>query len=1386
MSAPSAPYWGQLPEPNVAKRNNRASLQSTVTTQSTFSPRAPAAEGLAPRPPSFTHSAPHGPVLDASPSTDREDVRLLPPAPAPLRGPDSSFRHGRRGDDSLQPSPAVADAQISPSHARAVDEPYPEAYDGQDLSYQRPVYDVSARRDGPDAATQPVTGSHRRRIMTKEEKRARVEAAEQRARRRASLRAAESSSNSQTIQPASVTQSLSLASTIYALHEEAAASRAPTQPSQNGVRLDQEPLVPDAPPDFPARNLSFRERAVRNEVSLPDKEIEHQWSAPTRETSRKLTKEPPGGTNHRHRRVAESSPAAGGQPTPSQTMQPKLLPLSTRNKRLPPVPSPSPDLLVPQLPGDGGRHPPRETARGIDSTQVGPHGVLGGQHVAVSAGSKGPRGPADNAPAPDPPAYEASELQGSHHASRPIFKAHDDRRPRQGFCEPPRWMDEWSKATTGTLSGALLDLGYEQPSAVDTNRAWWETSGQGNGAIRPPKQRRAEAFDGEYDDTNGPTRFKPPLYLQCGPLLRYCGLRRERFPMRPQGDGDVLQREIWRGSVLIITKDSESSYEIAPMLRLFVQNVQLLPPPPQQVDGELPPEYVDPIAGHPKLGRRGETLYVRPVEHLAEGRDLSRRDESSGGLFEATRSPPDVPSADGSPDPPGSLARRIKAADADGEKMQKYKDVRGFRLHAERGRTFWRFNIEVELRERQQRIAYRINRGPCSAFWVPARGQTMNMMFYSCNGFGAGARPDELSGPDPLWRDVLNTHQTQPFHVMIGGGNQIYNDGIADESDLLANWLFTHDASDGEEGTAFTAEMQDELETLYLDRYCMWFSQGLYGLATSQIPMVNMYDDHDVLDGYLAGGPVFGGLGAVAFKYYMLFQHQSLPTETESSEPSWILGLHPGSYIHELSRSVFVSLGGRAALLAVDCRTERTESTVVRETTWEKMMNRLYAEIRRGQMDHLLVLSALPVAFPRSDDSFASKLMNPVKTIGRATVFGSLGDETKGEAGEQWIARAHRRERSIIIEDLQDLAIDKSMRITILSGNVNMAAIGQFYSNPKLSLAKHRDPRYMPNIISSAVANVPPSDRTADVINKRSKVRRFDKQTDEGMIPLFRHDIDGRQRSNAHLLPRRNWCSIRQWVPGHTPPPTPPPSGDDASRSPAPVGGGIFRRLSSRRRSSAAGRFDGSRESARDSRPPVSGLLGSLSRRKSTGAHQPTKLRRSMSLGVGGRKDRGYLGTGWRTDEGRRRGGEDDDGYAALASRPSIPRTHDEFTAGDETNFSTAKGPRRAQSMGSRPNQFHRTPTGLSAKQMQQADRYAVDLEGGLEVTVNVEVNGRDPAGITVPYRLLVPRLQYEYDPVEDDLGPRQEASGLRRLLSLGRRPGRDEASEGSDEYSRR
>jgi hypothetical protein len=164
--------------------------------------------------------------------------------------------------------------------------------------------------------------------------------------------------------------------------------------------------------------------------------------------------------------------------------------------------------------------------------------------------------------------------------------------------------------------------------------------------------------------------------------------------------------------------------------------------------------------------------------------------------------------------------------------------------------------------------------------------------------------------------------------------------------------------------------------------------------------------------------------------------------------------------------------------------------------------------------------------------------MDPIKAIGRMGMLGGFlnkfdgGVEILDDLDDHWTAKNHKGERNWLIEELQDLAAEKSARITILGGDVHLAAIGQFYSNPKLRIPKDRDHRYIPNVISSAIVNTPPPEMMGDILNKRNKIHHLDESTDEDMIPMFTHDVDGKPRNNKRLLPRRNWCSIREYHPG--------------------------------------------------------------------------------------------------------------------------------------------------------------------------------------------------------------------------------------------------------------
>ena len=356
--------------------------------------------------------------------------------------------------------------------------------------------------------------------------------------------------------------------------------------------------------------------------------------------------------------------------------------------------------------------------------------------------------------------------------------------------------------------------------------------------------------------------------------------------------------------------------------------------------------------------------------------------------------------------------------------------------------------------------------------------------------------------------------------------------------------------------------------------------------------------------------------------------------------------------------------------------------------------------------------------------SLTSRMMDPVKAIGKSGLLGSFlnqfngGVEILDDLDDHWTSRNHKHERNWFIEELQALAADKSVRVTILGGDVHLAAIGQFYSNPRLGIPKDRDHRYMPNVISSAIVNTPPPVMLSDVLNKRNKVHHLNSETDEEMIPMFTHDVDGTPRNNKNLLPRRNWCSIREYHPGATPPGTPPAEVVSSNRS---------------RRSL---------EQPSDLRPGLlPRTLSQLTRRDSVPTTRSPSLRPAAflrHLSQRGRPAPRIPHTGTVSTE------------RTTPSDQNRPPTVED--AANESYFpqqlkrsSTTRTNRTDDEPPQRPTPFHRQTTGFLEGKKRVAHLHGhVNLEGGLDIVLNVEVSQKDPAGITMPYRLLVPALDYE------------------------------------------
>ncbi|ODA81904.1 hypothetical protein RJ55_00409 [Drechmeria coniospora] len=513
------------------------------------------------------------------------------------------------------------------------------------------------------------------------------------------------------------------------------------------------------------------------------------------------------------------------------------------------------------------------------------------------------------------------------------------------------------------------------------------------------------------------------------------------------------------------------------------------------------------------------------------------------------------------------------------------------RLYSDPRNTFWSFDIEVPLEADEVKYEYEVPgmrfaadpQSRVSAFFVPAVDESMRIMFHSCNGFSIGTDEDAFSGT-PLWRDVVRKHERKPFHVMIGGGDQIYNDGIRVNGPLRA-WTDIGNPKKRRE-YPFPEKLRAECDDYYLKNYIRWYSAKPFALANCQIPQLNIWDDHDIIDGFgsyvdrFMRCDVFRGIGGTAHKYYMLFQHHLPPPESTytsdhldangnppAADPNqlintfvappktylqYIVGEKPGPYVAEHSFNIYSRLGARIALVGIDARTERTRHQVNYPETYELILKRLRDELGAAAgssrpIKHLILLLGIPIAYPRLtwlENVFRSPIMGPIKFMNRRFgLGGGLFNHFDGsvdlldDLDDHYTAKTHKAERAFLVQSMQKIAAEFSVRVTILGGDVHLAALGRFYSNPKLKLPVEKDSRYMANIVSSAIVNKPPPQAVANLLARRNKIHHLDHDTDETMLNLFDKNPGQSKKTADHnrcTMPSRNFAILTENSPNAT------------------------------------------------------------------------------------------------------------------------------------------------------------------------------------------------------------------------------------------------------------
>eukprot|EP00835_Amoeboradix_gromovi_P003891 NODE_276_length_12087_cov_0.626376.p2 type:complete len:598 gc:universal NODE_276_length_12087_cov_0.626376:9765-11558(+) len=400
--------------------------------------------------------------------------------------------------------------------------------------------------------------------------------------------------------------------------------------------------------------------------------------------------------------------------------------------------------------------------------------------------------------------------------------------------------------------------------------------------------------------------------------------------------------------------------------------------------------------------------------------------------------------------------------------------------------NFYRYMINVELLSYAQTISYRLITLTSSQvynFRVPAFSQNCRFASYSCAGVSIGESVGDHGGYCSLWKDLLSEHQCNPFHLIIGLGDQLYND-LVFYVPSLAQWM---KSKTRKARTSYPCSdlILNEISNFYFQHYCLHFMRDHIRHVFSSVPSINVSDDHDIFNGAgsypadLQNCPIFKAVFEQALKFYYLFQ---LHCNINDPDPVFI------------KNSNFIStIGPNQAILCLDTRSERSLQHILQPSTYKLVFQRI--KQLPHSVKHLIIVVGIPILFPSS--KMTERVFNTISKINMKSnymfdqILSNFGEPSVlSDIDDQWGTLEHTNEKHYLIKHCQEISKEFNLRITFLSGDSHCAGSSQIYAKSSKLLqnkndekykrhTKHRispvyDYKHINQIISSAITNVPP------------------------------------------------------------------------------------------------------------------------------------------------------------------------------------------------------------------------------------------------------------------------------------------------------------------------
>jgi hypothetical protein len=332
-----------------------------------------------------------------------------------------------------------------------------------------------------------------------------------------------------------------------------------------------------------------------------------------------------------------------------------------------------------------------------------------------------------------------------------------------------------------------------------------------------------------------------------------------------------------------------------------------------------------------------------------------------------------------------------------------------------------------------------------------------------------------------------------------------------EELEALSKWA----ALPTKEGVKLAASdtLKRQIADFFRGLYPKRWSQAAVAKALATIPTLMMWDDHDIMDGWgsypsdLHTCDVYQAIFASARETFSLYQLQNAAGES-----------HPLN----LPKQAQFSFGcrvGPVAILALDMRSERTLAQVMGTESWKAVYDWLDAvpPADKAGPKHLFVMSSIPVVYP--DFSILENALG---------IFPGR-QELEDDLKDHWTSVPHRQERLRLIHRLLDFSSRNQCRVTLLSGDVHVGAVGIIQSARQ---GAQNATQVINQLTSSGIVHpAPPGMVLFFLENVTGKRMSDDRDIQSGIveIPGTRH----------HFIGARNWLALapddedRYWANWH-------------------------------------------------------------------------------------------------------------------------------------------------------------------------------------------------------------------------------------------------------------